>query len=150
MNWAAIIWFVLMILFIMAEASTVAMISLWFAAGALAAMLTSLMGGEIWLQVVLFAVVSGGLLCALRPLARKYFIPKLTRTNVDSVIGSVGVVTGKIDNAVSQGQVKLGAMEWTARSTCGDPIEVGVQVRVDRIEGVKVFVTPVQTPVKIK
>ena len=136
----------LLILFVLAEASTVAVVSLWFAAGALTAMVASLLGAEIWLQVVLFLAVSGVLLCALRPVVKKLFTPKLTRTNVDSVIGTKGLVTGDIDNTVSQGQVKLGAMEWTARSTSGSNIPKGSLIRVDRVEGVKVYVSKAEVP----
>ena len=150
MNWAAIIWLVLLVIFIMTEASTVAVVSIWFAIGALAAMIASLLGAQVWLQVVLFLVVSCSLLCVLRPLVRKYFTPKLTRTNVDSVIGSTGIVTSRIDNVMSQGQVKLGAMEWTARSTSGEVIEAGMLVKADRIEGVKVFVTPAEVSANVK
>lgn len=144
MNWAAIIWFVFLVIFIMAEASTVALVSSWFAVGALVAMIASLLGAQLWLQTVLFLVVSCGLLCALRPVVKKFLIPNLTKTNVDAVIGATGVVTLQIDNIMSQGQVKLGGMEWTARSSSGDIIEVGTRIKVDRIEGVKVFVTPVE------
>ena len=142
MNWAAIIWLLLMVVFLIAEASTVTLVSLWFAAGALAAMAASLMGGGIWLQVIVFLAVSTVLLTALRPLVRKFITPKLTATNVDSVIGSVGLVTAPIDNVTASGQVKLGGMVWTARSTSGDPLPQGVRIRVDKIEGVKVFVSP--------
>ena len=138
-----ILWLALLIIFLMMEAQTVAMVSLWFGAGALASLITALCGGEFWLQIVIFFGVSILLLASLRPLARKYFTPKITKTNVDSVIGSEGLVTADIDNITAQGQVKLGAMEWTARSTSGDPIQVGTLVKVDKIEGVKVFVTPV-------
>ena len=142
MNWAAIIWLVLMVLFCVVEASTVSMVSLWFAAGALAAMVVSLLGGAEWLQALVFLAVSAILLTALRPLVRKYLTPRITATNLDSVIGSTGLVTVAVDNIAAEGQVKLGTMVWTARSTSGDPISVGTLVRVDRIEGVKVFVTP--------
>lgn len=144
MNWAAILWLVLMVAFLAAEASTVTLISLWFAAGALAAMVVSLLGGAVWLQTAVFLAVSVVLLLALRPLVRKFITPKVTKTNVDSVVGSTGLVTAPIDNVSATGQVKLGAMYWTARSTTGDPIDAGVKVTVDRIEGVKVFVTPVR------
>ena len=150
MNWAAIIWLVLLVVFIMAEASTVAVVSMWFAVGSLAAMIASFLGAEFWLQAVVFMAVSCGLLCTLRPLVRKYFTPKLTKTNVDSLIGSAGIVTSPIDNIMSQGQVKLGAMEWTARSTSGEAIAVGTQVKVDRIEGVKVFVSPAEVKENVK
>lgn len=143
MNWAAIIWLLLVVVFLIAEAATVTVISLWFAAGALAAMATALLGGGIWLQAGVFLVVSAIALTALRPLVRKYLTPKLTATNIDSVIGSVGIVTTAIDNVAAAGQVKLNGMEWTARSSSGDSIPAGTQVTVERIEGVKVFVSPV-------
>ena len=148
MNWAAIIWLVLMVVFLIAEAACPChLISVWFAVGSLAAVLVALVGGPVWLQVGLFLVVSCGLLAALWPLVRKYLNPKLTATNVDSVIGSTGLVTVAIDNVTATGQVKLGGMEWTARSTSGEPIPQGTRIRVDRIEGVKAFVSPTETPV---
>ena len=149
MNMAAIVWLVLMVVFLAAEASTVSMVSLWFAAGALIALLTALAGGPVWLQTLLFLAVSAGLLLALRPLVKKYLSPKLTATNVDSVVGSTGLVTAAIDNVSAVGQVKLGAMEWTARSTSGQPIPAGTLVKVDRIEGVKAFVSPVEVPANV-
>ena len=139
-----IIWLVLMILFLMVESQTVTMVSLWFGAGALAALVAALCGAELWLQIVLFFAVSIALLASLRPLTKKYFTPKITKTNVDSVIGATGLVTTPINNVTAQGQVKLGAMEWTARSTSGAPIEAGTLVKVDKVEGVKAFVTPVK------
>ena len=149
MNWAAILWLLLMVVFLAAEASTVTLISLWFAAGSLCAMIVCLLGGALWLRLTVFLAVSAVLLTALRPLVRKYITPKLTATNVDSVIGSTGLVSVAIDNVTASGQVKLGAMEWTARSTDGSPIPEGTRVRVDRIEGVKIFVTPVEIPAKV-
>lgn len=148
MNWAACFWLVLTIALLAAEASTVTLVSLWFAAGALAAMVISFFG-PIWLQITAFLVVSVVLLTALRPLVRKYITPKVTKTNIDSVIGSVGLVTAPIDNLTASGQVKLGGMEWSARSTSGDPISIGTKVTVDRIEGVKVFVTPAEVPANV-
>lgn len=149
MNWAAIIWLVLMVAFLALEASTVTLVSLWFAAGALVAMVISLLQGAIWLQTAAFLAVSVVLLTALRPLVRKFITPKLTATNVDSVIGSTGLVSVAIDNVTASGQVKLGPMYWTARSTDGSPIPEGTRVRVDRIEGVKVFVSPVEIPANV-
>lgn len=149
MNWAAIMWLILLVVFLLAEAATVGMVSAWFAVGALAAMVTALLHGPVWLQTVLFVVVSTGLLLSLRPLVRKYLSPNLTATNVDSVVGSTGIVTAAIDNVSAAGQVKLGAMEWTARSTSGQPIPVGTLVKVDKIEGVKAYVTPAEIPAKV-
>ncbi len=146
MNWAAILWLILMVVLLITEASTVTLVSLWFAGGALAALLMSLLGAAVWVQVLAFLAVSAVLLTALRPIAKKHFTPKLTATNVDSVIGSTGLVTAAIDNVSAAGQVKLGAMVWTARATDGAPIPEGTLVKVDKIEGVKAFVSPVQIP----
>lgn len=149
MNWAAMIWLLLIVAFLVAEAVTVTVISLWFAAGALAAMLVSLTGGSVAFQATVFLAVSVLTLAALRPLVRKHLTPKLTRTNVDSVLGTTGFVTEDIDNVAAQGQVKLGGMYWTARSTSGAPLTKGTMIRVDRIEGVKVFVSPAEISAKV-
>ena len=150
MNWAAYIWLGLMAVFLIVEAACpLHLVSVWFAVGALAAVLTAVLGGAVWLQVALFLVISCGLLAALWPLVRKYIKPKVTATNVDSLIGSTGLVTVAIDNVEAQGQVKLSGMEWTARSTSGEPIGAGTRIRVDRIEGVKAFVSPVEITVNI-
>ena len=136
-----VIWLVLMIVFLFIESQGVNMVSLWFAAGALGALIAHLCGAELWLQIVIFFVLSVALLASLRPIARKYFTPKIVKTNVDSVIGQTGLVTADIDNVTAQGQVKLGAMEWSARSTSGEAIKAGTLVKVDKIEGVKAFVS---------
>lgn len=144
-----IIWLVLLIVFLIAETATVAAISLWFAGGALVALVASLLGAPLWLQVALFFLVSAALLGSLRGMVRKHFTPKLERTNVDAIIGNSGYVTAEIDNIKATGTVKLGAMEWTARATAGAPIAVGTLVKVDKIEGVKVFVTPAEVPAEV-
>ena len=138
------VWLAILIVMLVVEANTIALVSLWFAFGALAALIASLLGAEIWLQAVLFLGVSAVLLACLRPLVRKHLTPRITRTNVDSVVGTQGYVTADIDNVAAAGQVKLGAMYWSARSTSGAPIPEGTLVRVDRIEGVKVYVSPAE------
>ena len=149
MKLAAFVWLGLMILFLIAEGATVSLVSLWFAAGAVIAMFAALLGAGVWLQTGLFLAVSGALLLMLRPIVRRYLVPKITATNVDSLVGANGLVTEAIDNVTASGQVKLGAMEWTARSTTGENIPQDTLIRVDRIEGVKVYVTPVNVPEKI-
>lgn len=147
MKSAAFFWLVLLVVFLIAEAACpIHLVSIWFA---LVALLCAALGAPVWLQITLFVVVSGVLLALLWPLAKKFLNSKVTATNVDSVVGSVGRVTADIDNVEAQGQVKLGGMEWTARSTSGDPISVGTEVRVDRVEGVKVYVTPVEAAVTV-
>ena len=149
MEFFTILWLALMVVFLVTEAATVTMVSLWFAAGSLAALAASLLHAPVWLQVVLFLAVSALLLAALRPMARKHFTPKLSKTNVDAVVGSRGYVTADIDNVCATGSVKLGAMEWTARSTTGCIIPKGTLVQVDKIEGVKVFVTAAEIPAEV-
>lgn len=144
----AMIWLVLMIVFLIAEAVTVTMVSLWFAAGSLAAMIAAMLGGPVWLQVILAVAVSAVLLACLRPMVRKNFTPRIKATNVDAVIGTQGYVTADIDNIAATGQVKLGGMEWTARSVSGSPIPAGTLVKVEKIEGVKAFVAPVEEKVE--
>ena len=148
MNLDVIIWVGLMVMFLIAEAACpIHLISIWFAVGSLVAALVSVLGGKLWLQILLFIAVSGVLLALLWPMVRKFLRPSLTKTNVDAVIGAAGIVTERIDNLNASGHIKLGAMEWTARSTEDTVIEAGTKVTVDRIEGVKVYVTPAEISV---
>jgi len=149
MNWEAIFWLVAMVIFIAAEAMTVTLVSIWFALGALGAILVALLGGGLMLQVTVFLALAIVLLLCLRGLVRKHFTPRLTRTNVDSIIGSTGIVVTPVNNIAALGQVSIGGMEWSARSTNGSHIPAGATVKVDRIEGVKVFVSLVEEAVTV-
>jgi membrane protein implicated in regulation of membrane protease activity len=142
-----LIWLGLLLVFGVAEAVSVGLTSIWFAAGAFAALAAALVGGPVWLQVALFLVVSVLCLIAVRPLAKKYLNPVLQPTNADRVLGTEARVTQEIDNLRGQGQVTVGSMPWTARSEDGSPIPAGALVRVLRIEGVKVYVEPVKEEV---
>lgn len=148
MHWG--IWLGLVVLFLIMEANTVSMTTLWFAVGALAALITSALGGQLWLQMVVFLGVSGLLLALLRSFVCRYFTPRLAKTNVDAIIGQTGRVVESIDNTDGHGRVKLGGMEWTARSEAGEVIPEGTLVTVCRVEGVKVFVTPVKETVSVE
>lgn len=144
MTGAEITWLALFVGFLIVEgACPIHLVSIWFAVGALASMFTAMLGGTVLVQLIVFFAVSGVLLLAFLPIVKKYLKAKVVATNVDSVIGSTGRVTADIDNENACGQVKLGAMEWSARSASGEKISQGALVKVDRIEGVKVFVTPV-------
>lgn len=144
MNWALYIWLGLMVVFLITEAvCAIHLVSIWFAAGAFVAMIAAALGAGLWLQVTLFLLVSGALLALLWPMVKKFLRPNLKKTNLDSIIGTSGLVTVTVDNLGATGQVKLNGMEWTARSTSGKIIDPNTEVKVDRIEGVKVFVTPV-------
>ena len=135
-----IIWLVLLLLFAGAEALTVGLTSIWFAAGALIALIAALLGGPLWVQIALFLAVSVLCLLAVRPLARRHLNSKVKATNADRVIGEQAQVTEDIDNIHGRGAVVIRGVVWTARSEDGLPVPAGTLVRVLRIEGVKVFV----------
>ena len=145
-----IIWLVLLLLFAGAEALTVGLTSIWFAAGALCALIAALLGGALWVQLTLFLAVSALCLLAVRPLARRHLNSKVEPTNADRVIGEQAQVTEDIDNIRGKGAVVIRGVAWTARSEDGSPVPAGTLVKVLRIEGVKVFVerVPAQAGVK--
>ena len=148
MNIWAIIWLALMIGFIILEAITVQLLSTWFAAGALAAMIVNLLGAEVWLQVVVFFTVSIVLLAVLWPMARKHIKAKAVATNADALVGRICIVTEAID-PVEGGRVKIGDVTWSARSVQGDEIPAGKQVKVLKIQGAKVFVEELKKEVEV-
>ena len=146
MNYWAIIWLVLMVVFIAMEAATVQLISTWFAVGALASMIVCLLGAEVWLQLVVFFTVSIVLLSLLFPMARKHLKPKLVATNADALVNRICVVTEDID-PVEGGRVKLGDVTWSARADAVIP--AGSLVKILRIQGTKVFVEQVEKKVEV-
>lgn len=136
------IWLILLGLFIVVEGATVALVSVWFIAGAAVAAIFALCGLPIWSQCVAFAVVSAVLLIFLRPFLRKYINAKKENTNVDALIGKRAVVTEAIDNLHAQGAISVSGAVWTARSANEAQIPVDTVVVIRRIEGVKAFVEP--------
>ena len=139
-------WLAAAALFGLLEAVTVTLVSVWFVGGALAAMLASSLGASLGLQIVVFIVVSGGLLLGLRPFAAKYAAPKKQKLNADRVLGEQAIVTEEIRNLDGQGAVKVLGAEWSARSQSGESIPKGAVVKILRMEGVKVFVEPANVP----
>ena len=142
-----IIWLILLIVFAASEAATVGLTSIWFAAGALTALIAALLGGPLWVQITLFLAVSLLCLAAVRPLAKRLLNSRVEPTNADRVIGVQAQVTEDIDNIHGRGAVVIRGMTWSARSQDGGPISAGTMVKVLRIEGVKVFVEPIAAPV---
>ena len=127
----------------MVEAITVGLTSIWFVVGSVAGLIAAICGGPIWLQLALFFVVSIVCLAATRPLVKKLLRKDVTATNADRVLGQTARVTEGIDNAVPTGAVYVGGMTWTARSESGQPIPRNAQVKIVRMEGVRLFVEPV-------
>lgn len=148
MNIWAIVWLVLMIVFIAMEAMTVQLVSTWFAVGSLAAMIVSLLGAEVWLQLVVFFTISIVLLILLFPMARKHLKPKLVATNADALVNKVCTVVEDID-PIEGGRVKLGDVTWRACSESGESILAGAQVKILKIQGAKVFVEKVKKEVEV-
>lgn len=137
-----ILWIILAVGFLAIEFGTVALISLWFVVGSLAALVAALLGAALWLQVLIFALVSLLMLLALRPFLRKYVEPHKVPTNVDALLGKEAVVTEVIDNLAGTGTVRLEGKTWTARSANETRIPAGMVVEVRSVEGVKLMVTP--------
>ena len=136
------VWLVAMIGLLVIEALVPGLVSIWFAAGALVALLLSLVGGELWLQFTCFLVVSLVLLALTRPLAKKYVNAHTTPTNADRLIGADCVVTEEIDNLRGTGAVSVDGKVWTARLETPDgKAPKGTVVKALRIEGVRLIVT---------
>lgn len=151
MDWTMILWFALLLIFLVVEAAcAIHLVSIWFAAGSLVALIASFFGAPLWLEILLFLVVSSVMVALFWPFIQKFLNPKVEKTNVEAIVGTEGYVTADIDNVSAAGQVKLGAMEWTARSTSGQNISKGTLVKVDKIEGVKAFVSVAEATVTVK
>lgn len=138
-----IFWLVLLIIAIVVEVLTMGLTTIWFAGGALVAILATLLHAPIWLQVILFMAVSLLLLFFTRPVAVKYFNKDRVKTNVESMVGRQAVVTSEIDNLQGIGQVTLSGQEWSARSMDDTlRIPVGSVVDIVSVSGVKLIVKP--------
>lgn len=137
-----VLWAILIVVFLIIEGATAGLTSIWFAAGALAALAAAFLEAPVWLQVLLFVAVSVATLILTRPFARKFVNKKIQPTNADRVIGGTATVTERIDNIAGMGAVSVGGRIWTARSASGEVIEEGRLAAVKAIEGVKLIVEP--------
>lgn len=143
------IWLAALILFGVGEAVTAGLTSIWFAIGAFGALLVSGLGFGFWPQFLVFVALSAASMALIRPIAKKVLAPHYSPTNADQVIGTTGLVTEEIDNLEGKGQVNLSGQIWSARSNQTDgSIPVGQEVRVLKIQGVKVIVEPSQSEQK--
>ncbi len=136
-----IFWLVLLILCIGIEVLTLGLTTIWFAGGALVAIFAALLYAPIFIQVILFFLVSILLLFFTRPIAVRYFNRDRVKTNVESMVGRQAIVTGEIDNLKATGQVTVSGQEWSARSI-DDKVRIpaGAVVIVTAISGVKLIV----------
>lgn len=137
------IWVIVLVVLVLGEAVTVGLTFIWFAIGALGGLITAWLGGPVWLQVIVFLAVSALALVLVRPLASRFMKTSHSPTNADRVIGQTAIVTEAIDNVEGKGQVNIAGQVWSARSQHDVAIPSGTEVKVLRIEGVKVYVETV-------
>ena len=140
MQTAGIIWLVAIVAFIILEATTYQMVSLWFIVGAIGGLIASLLGAGFWVQMTVFLVISVALLLAFRPILVKRLSKNNIKTNADSVIGKKVLITETVDNTNSTGQGRIDGAIWTVRSESGTIIEAGTLAIIKEIEGVKLIV----------
>ena len=139
------VWLVAVIVFLGVELSTVTLTSIWFAAGALAAMLVAMFNGNLIIQIIAFLIVAFGLLYATKPWSKKFIDTKKVSTNADRAIGQEVRVIERVSNLDQTGRAIVHGMEWTVRTENDNiVIEQGELVRVLRIAGVKLIVERVE------
>ncbi len=137
----AILWLGLVIILLIIEIATMGLTTIWFAGGAMAAFFSTFFGAGPAMQRTIFVVLSLALLVLTRPAAVKYMRRSHVKTNAESLIGRLAVVTAQIDNLAQSGEVMIADVSWTARSRLdGTVIPVGSKVKICAIEGVKLIV----------
>lgn len=133
-------WIVALVAFVVIEAITAQLVTIWFAVGSVAALIAEMLGAQVWLQWTIFVAVSAIILVATRPFVKKLTKQKVQPTNADRCIGETAVVTERIDNISGKGAVKVNGIEWSARTQSGNTVEPGNTVKVIKIDGVKLIV----------
>lgn len=140
----AVVWLIAMAVFLIVEGIVPGLVSIWFALGALAALIAAMVGAPLWLQLVWFVLVSIAALALTRPLARKYVNGRVTPTNADRILGRECVVREAIDNLRGTGAVAVDGKVWTARMLKeNETAREGETVIARRIDGVKLIVEKV-------
>lgn len=135
-----IIWIVVLAAALILEAATFALVSIWFAVGAVGALIAASIGVPVIWQLVIFVFLAGLLLVFTRPLLKKLFPSKFIPTNSELEVGKTAVVTETIDNASGKGRVRLGGVNWAAVSSSGEVINDGEIVRVTEVRSAKLMV----------
>ena len=136
-----VVWLIILVLLVIIEIFTLGLTTIWFAGGALVAIVVAALGGPVWLQVLVALIVSTVLLFFTRPVAMKYFNRDREKTNAESLVGRQAIVLNEINNLQGTGQVTINGMEWTARTIVdGQTITPGEVVVVRGIHGVKLLV----------
>lgn len=134
------VWLALIIVFSIVEALTPAIVSVWFALGALFSLIVAALNAPEWLQIAVFFVTSIIALILTRPLVKRRLHKNLTPTNFDMLIGKCGVVVENVNNINETGSIKIQGKIWTARSEDDSEIPEGSHATVSNIEGVKLII----------
>lgn len=134
------IWLGVMVLAVFIEMSTLTLVSIWCAIGALTAVFAAYFGVTFAAQLLIFLGVSIVVAAVVRPIAKRYASQHAVPTNADRLLGMAARVTETIDNARPGGAVYVDGKTWTARSTDGCVIPIGEMVEIERMEGVKLIV----------
>ena len=140
METTSICWLAVFVLLIVIELATMGLTTIWFAGGAVAGFIASMLGANVVIQAVVFFVVSIVLLIFTRPFAVRYINSNKTKTNIDGLIGQEALVLEEINNIRETGCARLEGKEWTARSVDDTVIPADTVVIVERIEGVNLIV----------
>lgn len=135
-----IFWIIILVAAILVEAATAALISIWFAAGAVAALIAASLGASWIIQLILFVVFSAILLIFTRPLVKKLFPKKFIPTNSDSYAGKTAVVVEDIDTVRGMGRVKFNGVDWIAVTENEELIPKDSVVRIKEVKGAKLLV----------
>ena len=134
------LWLGILVLAIVVEVITDQLVSIWFVPAAIVAIILDFCSVDIVWQVLAFLLVSAAGIILAKTVFAKYFKPKITKTNIEAIIGERCVVTEKIDNYAGCGQVKIKGLIWSARGVGEDDVfEEGEILHVVAIEGVKVI-----------
>ena len=142
-----LVWIILFAALIALESMTVNLVSIWFAIGAAAGLLANVLGFGFLGQMTAFVFVSAIALVLTRPLVQKFTDVSATRTNADRVLGRVGKVTEEVDD--ENGAVYVDGKTWSARNFNGLTIPVDTRVYIERIEGVKLIVSPAREETRV-
>lgn len=134
------IWLIILAVMLIFEIISLGLTTIWFCVGAIGAVVAAALGFGIFIQILVFVVLSIVAMILFRPIAVRFFNKDKEKTNVDEVIGKVAVVTKEIDNEMSLGEVQLNGLAWTARSEDGRVIPEGERVTVVSVKGVKLIV----------
>ena len=134
------VWLVIAVVLGIFEAATVALVSIWFAIGAVAAMVPAYFNAPFWVQILVFILVSALCFVFTRPFFKKIIRVNKQPTNVDRLVGQEGVATDDIENIECRGKVFISGLTWSARSETGELIPQGAGVTVKKIEGATLVV----------